>query len=74
MYEADDFGANAKDAAGIGLGDSSAESRLKRRMEELNMTLAERLASHESTTKATESTTVYTKGQGVSRRIFICAK
>lgn len=68
MYEADDFGANAKDAAGIGLGDSSAESRLKRRKEELNMTLAERLASHESTTIATsESTTVYTKGQGVSR-------
>ena len=70
MYEADDFGSSANDAVGIGLGDSSAASRVSRRHEELNMTLEERLAANANAQKVvSDSTTVFTKGQGAAREV-----
>lgn len=75
MYEADDLGSSVKDAVGIGLGDSSAHARVRRRNEELNMTLEERLAAHELARKVVgESTTIITKGQGVSREVSFVPK
>jgi len=70
MYEADNMGSSVTDAVGIGLGDSSANSRVKRRKEELNMSLAERLKAKASENSfAGEATTVYVKGEGASREV-----
>jgi ribosome biogenesis protein ENP2 len=75
MYEADDFGSAANDAVGIGLGDASADSRVRRRHEELNMTLEERLSAKANESKFVgEATTVITKGEGASREFSYTPK
>ena len=75
MYEADDLGSSNKDAVGIGLGDLSAQVRVRRRNEELNMTLEERLEAHEKSKNVIgESATIYTKGKGVSREVSFVPK
>jgi hypothetical protein len=59
MYEVDDLGSSNKDAVGIGLGDLSAQARVRRRNEELNMTLQERLEAHEKSKEVIGESTTY---------------
>lgn len=75
MYEAEDFESSTNEAVRIGLGDSSAGSRVRQRHEELNMTLEERLAVKEKQNSIVgEATTVFIKGEGASREFTYVPK
>lgn len=63
MYEADDANQNAVD---IGLGDAAADDRVKRRKQEMHMSLEDRLnveRNKDGTTK------LQIRGDGVSREV-----
>lgn len=68
LYEADDV--DTKDAVDLGLGDSSAASRIRQRSKEMHMSLGDRLKQKGTEGKATsEATSVFVKGEGASREI-----
>ena len=63
MYEADDANQNAVD---IGLGNASANDRVKRRKQEMSMSLEERLSLERNKERTTK---LQVRGDGVSREV-----
>jgi hypothetical protein len=68
MYEADDGNQNAVD---IGLGDASANDRVKRRKQEMHMPLEERMNLERN---KVGNTKLQVRGDGVSREVTYIPK
>lgn len=68
MYEADDGNQNAVD---IGLGDASANDRVKRRKQEMHMSLEERMSLERN---KIGNTNLQVRGDGVSREVTYIPK
>lgn len=70
MFEADDYGGSAGDALGLGLGDTSATSKAKRRREEISLPLEQRLQKQRDEAKYMGETKVMkVKGEGSSKEV-----
>ena len=70
MFEADDYGGGAGDALGLGLGDTSATYKAKRRREEISLPLEQRLQKQRDEAKYMGETKVFkVKGEGSSKEV-----
>ena len=75
MYEADDYGGGESDALGLGLGDALANTKAKRRRDETNLSLEQRLKKkEEEMLYKGETRIVKSKGEGSSKEVSYIPK